>query len=176
MRADTCAHKKTPKFMSEQNVRKTDKMLLIVRIHNTCLLPLRRHTPLVSVAQELLCVSQWEGDDFLQRSKRCFTSVWSEHFGANSGQAKCSWKKDLNDHANLPSRAPFSFCFFSSIVRSLSSCAFLYRYSRLSLTSRRSYANITPNYSKDRPLNIMTLPCKMTFATISEHVYTSHTT
>lgn len=50
-------------------------------------------------------------------------------------QAKC---RKTGHRAILPSSAPFNFCFFSSIVRSLSSCAFLYKYSRLSLTSRRS--------------------------------------
>lgn len=39
---------------------------------------------------------------------------------------------------NSPSKAVLSFCFFSSMERSLSSCAFLYRYSLLSRTSRRS--------------------------------------
>ncbi len=133
-------------LMIKQNRMNTDTLVLLIiaRNNNTSLLPLRHHTPVVSAAAELLCVPQLEEDDFLQRKKKnglCYTRICGRII-YTSGHLSVG-KMEPNDHAVLPSSAPFSFCFFSSIVRSLSSCAFLYRYSRLSRTSRRSYSNIT---------------------------------
>lgn len=101
-----------------------------LRKNQTSLRLLHHHTPIVSEAVERLCVPQMEEHDFLWRSRTCGQIIAAYHL---------IYKFENNSHGILPSSAPFNFCFFSSIVRSLSSCAFLYRYSRLSLTSRRSF-------------------------------------
>lgn len=59
-------------------------------------------------------------------------------------------KGDLCCRALSLSSASFSFSFFSSIVRSRSSWAFLYRYSRLSLTSRRSCLTVTQQKNTEK--------------------------
>lgn len=154
MWADTCTqtrdqgnqHKWKCRWLNkldEHYLVQSDRMLLVTAMNNnTGLLPLHRHTPVVSVAAELPCVPQLEEDGFLKEKKTACVIpgfvVWSySHVMQNA-----VGKMEAFDHGILPSSAPLSFCFFSSIVRSLSSCAFLYRYSRLSLASRRSFKNI----------------------------------
>lgn len=66
-------------------------------------------------------------------------------------------KGDLCCRAVLLSSASFSFSFFSSIVRSRSSWAFLYRYSRLSLTSRRSCLTATQQKNTEKQTKLLRL-------------------
>lgn len=141
--ADTCADKRRQIHRMQRG--RAERTPFPISNNTTDLRPPHRRTPAASGAPEHLCEPRLEGDDFLQTAAKK-----QKRFALNPGSLYAADQPVMakpRQRAVPPSRAPFSFCFLSSMVRSRSSWAFRYRYSRLSLASRRS-CNIKPRQLK----------------------------